>query len=717
MRIQKIILNNFRVYQGEQQLNFRDALPQNITLISGKNGFGKTSFLTSLVWCLYGKLMADVDDKYREEIADAGGYVNYCSNTFNQSAKAVNAPLIEILQKRSAAAPAVQRISLKEEIEALQTFSVEIVIIDVYLPSFPCKTLSIKRSHNIYRSKEQEEVTILIDGQENELSKEVGPEIFINDFLLPKEIAKFFFFDAEKIVSLAETKTAEEKRHLSMAYSEVLGIKKYLELRSNLENMRHRLAKDTASATEKEKFNTLTNQQVRQAQFIKELEKDIEYRVEEIASKKEKSNQYQENLIREGSAITLKQFLELKTKKEQLAEKQQELKKQVKDMLDLAPFAMVPSLMEKVRRQIEAENTSKLATVLPEMIRQKIQAVEKDLVANRTLSNEQVRWINNLVQKHFRIEEQQESIQALLSFSSEQVNRFQALYENLNGSYKIAFDALAKEFKLNQGQYFSTTQELSRAESKENDSIIQEIRGNKEKLDNEIAQKENELIEKKARLLHAGNELDSLKKQTSELSKKITLNQKQLAKDETTRRLIGELDSFIHELRMRKKISLEERLKSTLNILMHKSGFVSRVNVIIEGEMIDVELYDSKDRVIRKEGLSKGEQQLFATAMLKALVDESSVKFPVFIDSPLQKLDREHAQNIIRYFYPAVSEQVILFPLLGKEMSAEEYSWLKPSVADAYLITNKINEGSHFEYVDPDKILHLIEEKTNHVIH
>ena len=43
-------------------------------------------------------------------------------------------------------------------------------------------------------------IFVLIDGKVNELTKTIGQEIFINDFILPKEIAKFFFFDAEKFL-------------------------------------------------------------------------------------------------------------------------------------------------------------------------------------------------------------------------------------------------------------------------------------------------------------------------------------------------------------------------------------------------------------------------------------------------------------------------------------------------------------------------------------
>ena len=79
---------------------------------------------------------------------------------------------------------------------------------------------------------------IKIDGETNELVEEVNEDIFINDYILPKEIAKFFFFDAEKISSIAEIKSLEDKRSLSSAYSEVLGIKKYEDLKLNLNDLR-----------------------------------------------------------------------------------------------------------------------------------------------------------------------------------------------------------------------------------------------------------------------------------------------------------------------------------------------------------------------------------------------------------------------------------------------------------------------------------------------
>ena len=56
-----------------------------MSLIAGKNGFGKTTFLTSLIWGLYGNLMAQVEEKYKKDIKSAGGYDEYLNKLLNNS--------------------------------------------------------------------------------------------------------------------------------------------------------------------------------------------------------------------------------------------------------------------------------------------------------------------------------------------------------------------------------------------------------------------------------------------------------------------------------------------------------------------------------------------------------------------------------------------------------------------------------------------------------
>lgn len=137
---------------------------------------------------------------------------------------------------------------------------------------------------------------------------------------------------------------------------------------------------------------------------------------------------------------------------------------------------------------------------------------------------------------------------------------------------------------------------------------------------------------------------------------------------------------------------------------MHKEDFIGSVEVVISGENMDIELYNKDCMRINKESLSKGEQQLYATSILKALVDESGIEFPVFIDSPLQKFDKSHAAKIITEFYPQISKQVVLFPLLHKELTEQEFNIMKPLVNATYIIKND-KSHSYFEKKTIDEFL------------
>lgn len=69
MTIREIELDNFRIYKGKNRIELFPDGNRNLVIVSGNNGFGKTTFLMSLVWCLYGKNMGKVDELYRKEIA------------------------------------------------------------------------------------------------------------------------------------------------------------------------------------------------------------------------------------------------------------------------------------------------------------------------------------------------------------------------------------------------------------------------------------------------------------------------------------------------------------------------------------------------------------------------------------------------------------------------------------------------------------------------
>ena len=89
---------------------------------------------------------------------------------------------------------------------------------------------------------------------------------------------------------------------------------------------------------------------------------------------------------------------------------------------------------------------------------------------------------------------------------------------------------------------------------------------------------------------------------------------------------------------------------------------------------MDLKLINASGLEIPKDDLSMGEKQLYAIALLKALIDESGMSFPVVIDSPLQKLDKEHALTLLETVLPALSEQVFILPMPVLSSSMETWS-------------------------------------------
>ncbi|MCW3102697.1 MAG: hypothetical protein JWO09_1137 [Bacteroidetes bacterium] len=693
MFIKKITLENYGIYHGPNHLDFSKKVGKNVFVISGNNGFGKTTLLTSLVWCLYGKLMIDVDDKFRKEIYESGGYKKFASNTLNRLAKS----------------------------EGCTSYKVSIILSDIFIPALPCNEVTISRTFN---AKDLEDtVKIFIDGSENELTRSVGHEIFINDFILPKEVAKFFFFDAEKIVSLAEIKSVEEKRSLSKAYSEVLGIKKYEDLKAHLEDLRIRFRRDSASEKDKNKFEELQKEITQSKKLIEEYETQIFNLQDEKNSKKQASDQYQIKLIREGNSMSVSELNALKKQRNKLTEAMDVIKGKLKDLLELAPFAIVGNKITEVKDQLTDEVEFSQNNMNPALIKRKSRQVEDHIINNAKaleLSTRQARklaiMVSNSIMENFSSRgRNSKNFQVLLNFSDTEKNEFDAIYSNLKSAFNIMFRQLVHDYKVNKSDFSQVIRKISNAESKENDLVIKEIRSQKDALDNRIEAIDNKFQGLNQEIGGLQKEIAIKSKLVSELSKKINIGVADKAKDEVAERLIEELTLFITKLKTEKKQALEFRLKDELNNLMHKSSFVSRVEVEISEDIIDINLFNKRRELIIKDGLSKGEQQLYATALLKALVDESNIKFSVFIDSPLQKFDKTHSQNIISNFYPQISEQVVLFPLLEKELSESEYQSLLPKINTAFLIANIDEDRSTFIQVEPQKLFKDYKESNEHI--
>ena len=668
MKINKIKLDNFRIYRGLNEIDLRSKKDKNISIIAGKNGFGKTTFLTSLIWCFYGKLMSQVEDKYRLDIRNSGGYEPYLNSLLNREEKLKN--------------------------DEVNTISVEIELADLLIPSIPCRTVSIKREYNFKTFEET--VTILIDGDENELTKSVGYEVFINDFILPREIAKFFFFDAEKIVSLAEAKSKEELRSLSRAYSEVLGIKKYEELKKHLESLLIKLNRRGVSEFQQEKLDELLSTE---ENFEKRISHNEDKQVDidkQVVILKVKSDSLQEKLIREGNSITLEELKEFKDRRDVLKQESQTIKSSLKKLLDLTPLVIAGKHLSNLKKQLDLESDVLYGTLNDKLIAKELEAFSNNLLQSLkslNLEDDLGSKIEDKVKNSLKKKLKKKGIKltgkVILEFSEERYREFNAILNNIKSTFLSQFNKIVQDERINRALLNRTLKKIKQAEARKNNHLAKQFRDEKTDTDSQIdslTKSKNTLIEELGGLKI---KIASHKKVRVEYEKGFNLVETDKKKYVVTKVLLTKINSLIVKIKEDKKYSLQKSISLGLRKLMHKKDFIANVRVNIVDDVMDIDLLDKHNTVIDKDSLSKGEQQLYATALLKALVDESGIKFPVFIDSPLQKFDKFHSKNIIKEFYPSISEQVVLFPLLEKELSENEYELLKPNLNKAFLIHNE----------------------------
>jgi len=359
MYIKEIELNNFRIYKDVNRISLMPKDEKNIVIVSGQNGFGKTTFLMSLVWCLYGKNMEQVDAMYKKEIDDKGNYTKYIADSMNRKAY--------------------------EEGET--EFSVTISFSGVNVQNVLCDVV-VKRSYNIITGT-SDKIEVLISGQPQELIENLsqdnqkGEEIFIRDFILPIAIAKFFFFDAEKITSLAEINQKDQRRQLSQAYSEVLGIQKYETLKDNLEDKLDEYRKKSAKKEDKQKLNRLEADIKNTEIEIENCETKIKELKEEINQKKHESGEISLKLVKAGDKMSVEELTNLREEKLDLEQKKNALQEQLKGIFDYIPFALAGETLANVAEQIESERLLSEQKYKQDDVKEKITKIRQDIESEK----------------------------------------------------------------------------------------------------------------------------------------------------------------------------------------------------------------------------------------------------------------------------------------------------------------------------------------------
>lgn len=683
MKFSSIEIHNFRQYYNSVKVDLETNDERNIVIIGGKNGFGKTNILLSIVWCLYGDKISQIDENFKSEIQKDKNYSLFMQQSINKTAKKEN----------------------KTEL------SVCIKISDIELPEL--RTISsnkdsiiIKRTFDVASLTETLSITD-IDTNLEIFDDESDKINFIQDYIIPIDAAKFVFFDAEKIGEIANLSIKDEGSFINDALGKILGLETYENLIDDIENYINGLKKEGASNNLKDQIIINEKSIQLKEREINTLEEKNAEKLKEIDDLKKEIRDY-DNLIsqysNQGNSSHDRDDIIIEI--ERLKTKELEINKRFNEMSEIIPLAILTGKLEEVKEHLEIQEKNDLLKNSSEENADKIEFFLEMLFNkppdpdNSTIS---------LKDKMFYYEKAKALASQLflenienseLEFEHDLNNSEKKLIADaislVNIQSKDLFESTIEEFNELKLKLLDLNKILIQVDADLQDDLILEYLSKKETADYNITEKNRQIGENQNQITKLKNDILKLKNQLSSLVKKAIINEQIRLKISKSNEYIHVLNNFLEEQKNKHKNSLESTILSELKNLMHKMNsdknqtkFIEGVTVTIlaSGQGMKITLLDQDKKEIGKESLSSGEKQIYISCLLKAILKESVKNFPIFIDTPLGRLDKEHRDSITKKYYPALSEQVVLFST-NTEITPKMYKEISGNISKSYLLIN-----------------------------
>lgn len=683
MKFSNIEINNFRQYYNSVNVDLETNNEKNIIIIGGRNGYGKTNFLLSIVWCLFGDKISQIDENFKKEIQKEKNYSSFMQQSINWTAKK----------------------------ESKTKFSVSIKISEIELPelstiSSNTDSILIKRTFDV---SSMNETLSIIDVTSNiEIFDDESDKInFINDYIIPIDAAKFVFFDAEKIAEIANLSIKDEGSFINDALGKILGLDIYETLIEDFEFYINSLKKEGASKNLQEQI--INNEKAIEISDdqINILEEENAEKLKEIDNLKKKIREY-DNLIsqhsKQGNSTFDRNAVIIEIDK--LKDKEVELNERFNELNEIIPLAILTGKLEEVKEHLEIQEKNELSQNSSNENSEKIDDFI-ELLFNKP--PEPDNSTISLKDKMFYYEKAQALGSQLfkkngeyieLEFEHDLNNSEKKLISDainlVNTQSKDLFETTIEEFNEIKVKLSDLNKTLSKVDADLEDELILEYSSKKETADYNITEKNRQIGENNQQITKLRGDIVRLNQQLVTLVKKVDINEQNKLKIQKSNQYIEVLNQFLDEQKNKHKDSLENTILSELKILMHKlnndpnhTKFIEdvKVTILASGQGMKITLFDQDDIEIRKESLSSGEKQIYISCLIKAILKESIKNLPIFIDTPLGRLDEEHRDSITKKYYPALSEQVVLFST-NSEITPKRFKEISRNISKSYLLFN-----------------------------
>lgn len=283
MLLRSMSLSNFRQFNGTQIISFSTDSERNVTVIMGENGSGKTTLAQAFTWCLYGD--TDFDDQ------------NVLNKVLAQNIGPNGEAMVQV--KLAMAHLGTDYVLTRE-----QKYTTD-------------STGNLKRPNNTTFKIQYKNA----DGQQD-FVKDTEVDLRMRE-ILPKELAKYFFFDGERIGNMSKEIRKGKSKEFADAVKSLLGLSAFTEALDHLGGR----AQNTVIKSYDNDYSAESDSKI--AQYRKEIEDydrrliAIDNRLAEIDNEEdtasEKVKEYEKKIVENKDSEALaKRRDDLRSKRDKL---------------------------------------------------------------------------------------------------------------------------------------------------------------------------------------------------------------------------------------------------------------------------------------------------------------------------------------------------------------------------------------------------------------
>lgn len=679
MYIKEIAIKNFRPYYGSNTVDLTPRPDANIILIGGKTGHGKTSFLTAIVWAIYGNLIDRIDNKFLGSGRRTGYYSMFCKESINKTALT----------------------------EGEQEFSVSVSIEGVELPDTVSGDMNkvgnctITRSYNIQTAEET--LLINLSNQTKWFSSEEEKMNFINDYIIPLEAAKFIFFDAEQLVNIAALSAQEEGVFMNDALNKILGLDIYQSLLDDLIEHADNLRKESANIKEQETIEINNN-------AIQVAKNNIETKIEKINALVDDQKELNEKIYIYEKELFSANYNPFSTINQQQLEEQrkkidkgrQSAQAHLNKMGELIPLCIGAEKIRAAIQHLEKQKKNPLTTNTLEKCLELIGGLfyQPPFSAN-DISNTQKIFYLKKAQDLFSeaFPQSVEHTADMLTFEHDITKNEQTfindIYQQLLNQSSESFRAAFDDLENNVEQLKQIDNQIKKQEADSVDETIIEWAAKKAEATRALEDKIGQVGSYKKEIDIEEKRIADSERANSLLLSKVQLAQESKGKLENLTNYTRVIEKFISDQKQMKCISLQNSIQSEFDKLLGRQALMSErlihsvsVTVMPNKGGLSIKLFDEKGNIFPKTNFSEGQKQIYVSCLIKAILAEAVQEYPIFIDTPLGRLDQEHINNILQHYYPNLARQVVILPQ-DNEIPPSRYAMIREKVALTYLLSVK----------------------------